>query len=346
MDIKRFVKKLSGAGTPSLETSMRTMDDLVALYGKAVECYGAAMDSIAGHAPETPRVLREEHRQRLKNLRVLLLASPGARMLEDTRKQLDIALGRYGQDLGRHLDRQERDAKEIMAMVAAMADSMASRDTQYNVRFRGIAKKLRLLTTSQDLAEIRLKLAEEVGQLEKYVEDMAGDTKTAVERVKADLQARREAAPEPWLEGADPVTDLAGRPEFVAVVDILLRKEARFCIARFTIDKQAALVARHGQAAGDAVLREFAAHLKEGLADAAAVCRWAQDEFLSAVACPLPEMAMRASALEQKLSNAYSLASGRERVIVTCFSAVVQALRGETVEQMVGRLEEARCCAE
>ena len=36
-----------------------------------------------------------------------------------------------------------------MEIVAVMAESMASREKHYNVRFRGIGKKLRVLITSE-----------------------------------------------------------------------------------------------------------------------------------------------------------------------------------------------------
>ena len=41
------------------------------------------------------------------------------------------------------LAQQEKETRQVMAIVAVMAESMADREKQYNVRFRGIGKKLR-----------------------------------------------------------------------------------------------------------------------------------------------------------------------------------------------------------
>ena len=119
-------------------------------------------------------------------------AKPSKPLLAEVSQQVDRTLGIYNKEIESDLNLQTREAKQVMAIVAVMAESMADREKQYNVRFRGIGKKLRVLTTSNDLAEIRRKLEAEVTQLEKYVDDMARDTESAVSRVQMELRPRRD----------------------------------------------------------------------------------------------------------------------------------------------------------
>lgn len=342
------------------------MDDLAGLYDLALACYGDAIEGAGQHAPDTPRALREEHRRKLKQIRGLL-AIPGKPSLEGARKHLDAELQAYGKGLEKHIHQSEKDVKEIMAMMATMADSLASREKQYNVRFRGIAKQLRLLTTANDLAEIRMKLASEVEQLEKYVEDMARDTQAALERVKGDLQVREQAAqqardqqardqqaptpgaarnsaPSPaWVDSAvDPTTQLAGRPEGLAMITTLKRNDVRFCLARFSVDPFEQLLAKYGRGVMDAVLKEVSFRLKEGFPAASLVARWNDADFLVVSESSLPDLAMQVTEIERKLALTFSIPGRGEKISVSCRTSAIQSLRTETTDEMISRVLASR----
>jgi GGDEF domain-containing protein len=346
--------------TESISGSIRNIDDLSAQLELAIACYGDAIDAIGQHAPDTPRALRDEHRRKLKQIRGLL-AAPGKQGLESVRKQLDAELRAYGKGLETYIHQSEKDVKEILAMMAAMADSLASREKQHNVRFRGVAKQLRLLTTADNLAEIRVKLASEVEQLEKYVDDMARDTQAALERVRGDLQAREQQAasrqtncagtPPPsgepgnappggaaWVEASlDPVTQLAGRPEAIRTVSEFKREDRRFCLACFSVHQFEQLLSRYGRGVMDAVLKEVAFRIKEGIPGATVIARWNDAEFLAVSELPLPDLAAEVMELERKLSLTFSIPGRGERIAISCRTSAVQSLRTETTDEMIRR---------
>jgi diguanylate cyclase (GGDEF)-like protein len=338
-ELKRYLKKLGGRDA-SLASSIQTMDDLTRLLGVTLECYMAALDSVGEHAPDSPRALREELRKQIKRLHALVEQAPDMQTLPEVRRRFDAELKAYGRHLESFLNRQERDVKEVMGMVASLADSIASRDKQFQVRFRGIAKKLRLLTTSEDLAEIRLRLAEEIGQLERCVDDIERDTQAALDRVRTDLQTRstpRRA--EPWLgEPTDKLTNLPGRKQMLAILEARRGADYRFSLVWFGIDKFNSLIERQGASLADSLVAEFAKNLKHLLQAATVVCRWGDAEFIALLEGNLPDVVTLASELERKLSAGYSVPNRNERIVVRCRSAVAQPLRGESVEQMVRRL--------
>lgn len=345
LSIKKYVKKLRGGAGATLAGTIGALDALEALLACALECYRAAVDSMAEHAPESPRGLREEHRKRLKQIRTQLLSPPSTDLLAQVRKQIDAALSSYAKGLNAYVSRQENETKQILSIMATLAESMAARDQQHNVRFRAIAKKLRLLTTSQDLSQIRLHLVEEVDQLEKYVEEMSRDTRAAVERLRAELQSHAQASrAEPWLEPLDEVTGLGGRPELATAIEARKRTDARFCLVRFYLDRFDQLRSRLSKSVLDGFLRQFAEKLKGSVGEAAVVGRWDEDEFLAVIDAPLPELAMRTSEWERRLSGGYTAPrpdGGGERVVISCFVGVVESLRGESAEQMIARLQAA-----
>lgn len=347
IDFKRYVKRWKGAETVSVASSMQQMGDLTDTLEAAMECYGGTIESIGEYSPASPKALRESHVREMKRLKATLLAVSTRQNTEETRRQLDEQLKSYGKALEQHIQQQERDAKEVLSMVAQITESIASQEKQYNVRFKGIAKKLRLLTTAQDLSEIRQKLSEEVGQLERYVEDMARDTKVALDRVTTDLLSlHSQVQNEAWLQdGKDAVTQLPGRPEGQRAMESRIRMDTPFCVARFAIDRAAELGRRHRKDVWGSVLAEFAGRLKTEF-PVATIVRWAEGEFLVISDASLLELATQVSAAEARFGGAYTVPARKERIVVACSSAAVQWFRGETIPQLMARLEEQKCSAE
>lgn len=323
--------------------------DLLTLLEAALRSYAATLESLAAHGPDTPKSLKDDYGHHFRKIREELVHSaPNERLLEDTHKRADAQLRGYGKALEKHVRQHEKDAKEVMTLVASMAESIASQEKQYNVRFKGIAKKLRLLTTAHDIGEIRRRLAEEVGQLEKYAEDMTRDTRVALDRVNTDLLAIcARHNPSPWLDReADPLTRLPGRPEALDVMENRQRIQATFCVARFSIARYARLSEQYRNGAAAAVVAEFASRLRAAIPEAV-VCRWSESEFIAIADCRLPELAARVSELEAILTGEYAVPGLGRPLAVECLSGAIQPFRGESVDQMMARLEETRsCCVE
>lgn len=346
-DILKLLSGGTGKSPATISRSIRQSEDISKLYEIAVGCYTDTVESIGEYAPDSPRGAREELRKKMKGIRASIRLAHDRASFEETHKSVDGELKGFTRLVEQHIASQERDAKEIMALMASMADSVASRDKQHNVRFKGIAKKLRLLTTSQDLAEIRAQLSAEVGQLEIYVDDMSRDTQAALERVKSDLQARERAVlktPEWTEQPVDPQTQFAGRTEALVLIDGRLRGPNQFCLARFTIQGYPQLAARHSPQTMGELIKEFAARLKKQLPEAALYSRWSESELAAVVECHLPDLAGRAVELERRLSGAFSLpsaAGGSEQIAVSCVSHIVQAVRGESAAQLADRLSGA-----
>lgn len=343
-----------------LAQSMQRLEELSALYELARACYLDALESWGQHAPSAPRILREELRDELKRIRSSFAASSQPSW-EQARQQLDQVLERYGRGLEQHIDQSDRDVREIMAMVATLADSLAAREKQHQVRFRGIAKQLRLVATATDLAEIRRKLAVEVEQLERYLEDMARDTQQALHRIRQDLQARQQitssgnsrvsktggqaafhgmppsALATPRELVLDPTTELPTALHVRQRISDLKRQQARFCLARFTIPLFEELLAQHGRAVLEAIVKEVAQRLQAGLPPAAWLARWSPGEFLMICNLPLPDLVTQLQQLEEQLKLTFAISGKSEKVAVCCRTAAVESLRSETAEEMIRR---------
>ncbi|MFN0169119.1 MAG: hypothetical protein ACKV22_22060 [Bryobacteraceae bacterium] len=178
----------------SLRKHITQIDDLESLFRQLLACYQEAISGFAKHLPASPKSLFEEPRSQLKAIKSGLGSHPNRGNIEAAREELDRLLKAFGRHLDDYLKQQEKDTKEVMAIIARLTESLARRDTQHSVRFHGITRKLRLLATGQDLEVIKRGLSEEVTQLERYIEDMDRENREAVERLRDDLGTKLEDA--------------------------------------------------------------------------------------------------------------------------------------------------------
>jgi GGDEF domain-containing protein len=338
-----IIQKLFGRSdeAESLHGEMYRLDIVEGLLRDALRAYQGLIDVVLLHVPKAAREIGIEHKKRLKQIRNLVDSKPSQPLIVDVRQQLDSVVVKFASDLNHQLGLQEKEARHVMAIVAVMAESMADREKQYNVRFRGIGKKLRVLTTSDDLAEIRRKLEAEVAQLEKYVEEMARDTESAVSRVRMEL---RQAKPEPPAVAAAPersseihALPLMGRREAENAIDSRRRHDLRFCAARFSIDNMFAVTAEYGLPAAAGLMEQVGVGIRRKFEELDLVCRWSDNDLIVITDLGLPEVAMRVADLEAVLAGPYS--SGSREVKLTLRTCVIERMRGELTQETVGRID-------
>ncbi|MBY0503681.1 MAG: apolipoprotein A1/A4/E family protein [Bryobacteraceae bacterium] len=174
----------------SLRKQISHLDNLSETYQHLLEAWGAMMEAVVKHLPDAPKELFEEPRRQLKTIRAGVqpaLDKPG---ITDTRDRFQDAVEDYGKKLTGYVRRQERETMEILDLLSSVADQFARRDKDHGGRMQSIARKLRLLTTGTDLAEIKWKLAQEVEQLERAMQEMTAGNQAALARLQDSLAVR------------------------------------------------------------------------------------------------------------------------------------------------------------
>lgn len=172
----------------SLRKQISNLDDLAETHKSLVEAYGAAIDTVAEKLPETPKELFEEPRRNLKTLRGAVQGPVPKSELQKLGQQVTGQIGDYGQRVTGYLKRQQKETKDILDLLSSVTDTVSKRDKENSVRLQSISKKLRLLTTTEDLAEIKWKLAQEVEQFEKSIADMERTNEAALDRLRESVK--------------------------------------------------------------------------------------------------------------------------------------------------------------
>ena len=204
----------------SLRKQISHLDDISETYKHLIEGLGAVMDAVVKYLPDSPKELFDEPRRHLKTIRAGVQSTLDKEGITDTRDRFNGAVEDYGKKLTGYVRRQERETMEILDLLSSVADQFAKRDKDHGGRMQSIARKLRLLTTGTDLAEIKWKLAQEVEQLEKAMEDVTRGNEAVLQRLQESLVDKRSPAPL-LMDGDRPVVQ---------------RRPGRQCLAIFAVE--------------------------------------------------------------------------------------------------------------
>lgn len=214
-----FEKKSRGV---SIHEEMQSYASLQQLLEELVGAYRGLLDGLIQHMPKTSNAGAgaADWRKNIRQLGARLDTALSIPTVKETSKAVNRELAAWGKATESHFEKQERETKEAMAAVAVMAEALSAQEKTYGVRFRGISKKLRILTTSNDIAEIRRKMQTEIELLEQYVDAMSSDSRSALGSIRP-LQrnpTQPEAAVERGAEFADAIRTRVGEGDRVAVV--------------------------------------------------------------------------------------------------------------------------------
>lgn len=204
----------------SLRKQISHLDDISETYKHLVEGFGAVMDAVVKYLPDSPKELFDEPRRQMKTVRAGVQTTLDKEGIADTRDRFNGAVEDYGKKLTGYVRRQERETMEILDLLSSVADQFAKRDKDHGGRMQSIARKLRLLTTGTDLAEIKWKLALEVEQLEKAMEDVTRGNEAVLQRLQESLTDKRTPAAI-LMDGDRPVVQ---------------RRPGRQCLAVFVVE--------------------------------------------------------------------------------------------------------------
>jgi GGDEF domain-containing protein len=334
-------KRAAQPDNTSLQSLMRRLSDLENLIKDSAGGYRAALGSLERHVPPLAGPVRDRFRKELRSLTKTIGTAVQSRHWDELSKNFDASVKQYCRDLEGAVRSHEDEAKQVMAMMAVLAESMAARERTYSVRFRDIAKKTRMLVTTQDIAVIRQRLSEEMTQLEKYVDDLERDTAQAVERLNYDVRQTRERHDSTW-DGLpeDPITELPGKAMGAGVLEAFLRLKTRFGAGLFTIQAFAEIERQHGSKASIEILQQFVSRLKSSFREPDFICRWGRSQFLLISEDNLAQLTTRASNVARLLTGSYRVSAGAS-VELACDFNIVERIGDRDASELLARLEAA-----
>jgi GGDEF domain-containing protein len=214
--------------------------------------------------------------------------TPGG--IRDTQQLVEAELQLWGERSAEYYKTKTEEFKEIMMIMARTAETVGDRDQRYSTQLTEFTTRLHSLASMDDLSGIRDSLVSSAQELQARVDQMTRDGDTAFAEMRGELrryQTRLEEAER--LASVDLLTGLKNRRRMEFEVEQRIGQRQPFSVILLDLNGFKQVNDSFGHAAGDDVLKQFAAELRAAFRAADAVGRWGGDEFIVVLHCNLQD---------------------------------------------------------
>ncbi len=180
-----------------------------------------------------------------------------------------------------YLRQKAAEMKDLMMIVARTAEVVAAQDQTHNKDLKGLTERLKSIAELEDITRLRSCLVASVEEMSRTVEQMSRETEKLRRSLETELstyRSRLEQTEQAAL--VDPLTGLANRRRIETELNARIRRGQPMVMMLVDLNRFKAINDTHGHLAGDQILRQFAAELKQVANQSDLVGRWGGDEFV------------------------------------------------------------------
>ena len=283
------------------------------------------------------------------------LTGLGQRLAEDVEPELVARtegrimqeLQRWGERAEANLQQKTSDVKELLVVLARTASSLASNGDRNAQQFDEFTAKLERIADLEDLTQMRASLVRGASELRSKVEHMSRSARESVAQLQAEVvtyQARLEEVSE--AASRDPLTGLFNRGRMDQYLGDRISSGQTFSVAMMDLNGFKQVNDRLGHAAGDDLLKQFAAELRGNARAGDTVGRWGGDEFLVILDCPAKDAQAHIGRVEKWVVGDYVIAtpggrSAREKVHLGAAIGLAEWMPGQSARDLIAKADAA-----
>jgi diguanylate cyclase (GGDEF)-like protein len=251
-----------------------------------IDLYRALLSSAGSNAARACQPVGQALEQRLAVLALELSGPDYPDDLAPLGASADEALTHWGDSMETYLSDKVREVKDMMVVLAETAGTVGERDRQYTARFEQLTGQLQRIGDLDDLTDVRRSLVQSAQELRACVSKLSQETQSTVARLRAEVAAyQAKLADAEQLASHDPLTKLFNRRLIDTRIAQLMAEGEPFCAVVVDLNDFKAINDMHGHAAGDAILKQFAAELQANARPGDLVGRLGGDEFVALLPC-------------------------------------------------------------
>jgi len=312
------------------------------LFDSALEAYKSSLAAIGRCAREGNASLGHELQTCLDGLRGKLAQSSHASQIRETQTEAESHLQRWAQRTSDYFCAKTAEVKEIMILLVRATEQLGERDMRNTSQLNELTRCFETIANLEDLQQVRRSIEQTTSHLRNCVNRMEQESKQSIAKLQQELasfQCRVVEAER--LAAEDLLTSLSNRREVESQLDFRIRRREPFCVVFVDLNGFKIINDRYGHAAGDDLLKQFAAELQRFFRLTEVVGRWGGDEFIGIIDSDFDRADSRISGLETWLSGNYQVnISGVSRKIpLSATFGVAEWKRGDTVESMIARAD-------
>lgn len=308
-------------------------------FQTALNCYLSALLAIGASAAELCPQVGVAFRSRLLRLRRRLAFDASPDSLEQTRVVFESELQEFTQRSTQHVQSRRDDICQALHEVRNSTEALASRHDLYIARLRQFAAEMGSGAASSDPTQLKETFELHAAVLNSCLDSLSHEVISPLDNLRENIGRMKERLAGADLEAdTDPVTGLMNRREIKRQLSARWNGEAPLAALRYTLNDFAGMRKAYGEMAADDVMIEFSDRLVAQVRPQDIVYRWQDDQLLVLFLCSAAVAAPRAAQIARWLDGRYKIASAGT-IEVTATVAVFEPLPGETVDQLIFRLD-------
>lgn len=316
--------------------------DRDALLNSALESYRGALGAMASRGPQACPPVGFSLQQSLINLQQRISAERTPLEVRQTETEVERELDQWARLATDYYRQRTDELKELLLVMASTAEGMGDRDTRYEAKFRDLSDRLSRISDMYDLKQIRTSLLASAAELKTCVQKMAQEDKQAVAQLRAEVTKCHTRIEEvERIAVSDPLTGLANRRGVEGAIEFRLAQKRPFTLIMLDLNGFKKINDVHGHLAGDEVLKQFAAELRQIFRATDCVGRWAGDEFMVVLNCGQSDAADQAERVRKWAFGTYTVegAADSRKVEVEAAVGVAEWQPGETMAALLERAD-------
>jgi diguanylate cyclase (GGDEF)-like protein len=304
-----------------------------------LECYRAALLAIGKAAVQNCPPLGGYLERNLQGLEHRLSVDPSKELIKLTEKQLEVQLNEWGVRTSGHFKAQADEVKELLITLARTAESLGSRDEGFSGKITVLTDRLAKIADLQDLSQIRSSIKERVAELKSSVDQMNRDNRQLVAHLKAEVstyETRLKSAES--LALIDQLTNIANRRSIEERIHSNIEVGNNFCVAMIDLNDFKEINDTYGHSAGDELLKQFAAELKNEARSSDLTGRWGGDEFLVVLSGDLTAAQAHLERVQRWIFGKYKIQTeSKEPIVIQMGGSVgiAEWRKGQTIKALI-----------
>ena len=267
-------------------------------------------------------------------------SSPGT--FKSTHRQVLKFLRSWGDHTETYFARKTAEVVEVITELAGTAEFIGKRDQRYVQKFNEITAGLQSIAQLEDLSRMRTSLLRSAGELKGCVEKMAREGSETIAQLQSSVAShRKELDQAKELATLDPLTGLYNRRESEIRIGKRLASQAPFCVVLIDLKNFKQINDRHGNEAGDELLRQIANELRMASRAEDTIGRWDGDEFILVIDGGLMNTRIKVQRMMPWVFGNYqlNLSGNIVNVMASAVVGMAEWSPGETLSQVLTRAQ-------
>ena len=310
----------------------------------AIAAYSSALVEMGRCSLEVCPGLGGELKLHLGELSSTLSCAVSRTVLQSTDKAVQEQLRNWGGRTARHYQQKSDEVKELLIVMAKMAESFGTRDQRCAGQINAVTARLTAIASLDDLTEIRTSIETSAAELRSSIEKMTEEGEVAIDLLRAQVSTYRvKLEKAEVIASRDSLTGLRNRMCVENQIENLVSSKAAFCVAIVDIDGFKKVNDDFGHLAGDELLKQFATELISACRSKDVIGRWGGDEFILVLECGLPEARARIERLSKWVCGHYTIPvkAGTKKLRVDASIGLAEYRPKEPINDLIARADAA-----